>query len=328
MLDNHGATHEGRLAPYADRGPNSSERSNGWRVVPGPSGQGECLAQDNGPELLLLAPPGTRLSPTTPERLGRWRTATWVGGELLGEPSEIEDDEAERRAPTKALWIAQRREEQERRDLAVMAGLHASTAVRDPVFSWRIMLQVTQSASTYSTLASKLSWRNPIARVEEAANNASSEAELEEQLGLVAREIGEAQEREIVLGLLHVRARSHSWRYTRALRIFERHTPLERVLARLVDRTRDGQELDTRVKAIELQDRELKPILVRLLYRRMHSVRWVATKPLRRLLALRRLRTTRRALRRTLPPVAEVARAQRSLRSGRQPAQLGPPPDL
>jgi hypothetical protein len=304
--------------PYApQQRPASTEAP--WRVVPGPTGKGRCLGRDESEAaLLLIAPPGTPLQLPEDSRLNLWRSALWQDGRISGDVHELAEEELDHLAGSKRMWIDEQNLAVERREFAVRRrddadDLDSTTTGPHPTVALLPALQTTQRASMYSALVASQSPDNPIARVERLASRKLSIAEMSRGLEDVANVVGADQKRELVVALLHARARSHSWRCTKPLRIFERREPLERTMEREIDSVKTGADLLARLRALELQVSELDRLLVVVLYRRARSPRWLITWPLRRLLGARRLEALRRRLRGvrvpppertpTLPPV-------------------------
>ncbi len=299
--------------PYAYRPP--SVVGPQWRVVPGPAGQGRCLAIDESElELRLLAPPGIPLQLPEYGSLRRWRSASWEGGSISTEVSELTHEAVRTLVPSHHAWIVEQESEERLRALAAQnldfealedASMEVVVADRRPVSVFvgrRLVTAITQSASTYSALVLTQPSDAAVARVERVVNTSSSLAEISNGLREIADAIGVDQTRELVVALLHARARSHSWRCTWPLSVLEGRGPLERVVGREIDAARTGGELTQRLAAVELQASELDRLLVILLYARSRSVRWRITSPLRRLFGSRRLRGVRTLLRERVQP--------------------------
>jgi hypothetical protein len=256
--------------------------------------------------LQLIAPPGIPVQ--RPERgmLGRWRSALWQDGEISSEVIELDNAELFELAGSNRLWIEEKNLSAQRRELAIRkvdldkpqisypgVDLHAELTLLDR----RPALAVTQSASTYAALVVAQPPDTPIARVERLAGRKMSISEMGKRLADVANVVGVDQTRELVVALLHARARSHSWRYTKPLRVFERSDPLERTVEREIDSAKTGVEVLQRLRTVELQVRELDILLVTILHKRARSPRWLITSPLRRVLGAPKLVALRRLLR-------------------------------
>jgi hypothetical protein len=290
-----------------------------WRVVEGPTGRGECLIEGlTDLEFRFLAPPGVPLQlPELSGSLKRWRTALWTCGAVAGHVKALELAEAYALAPDQSAWIDAYSEDRE--DDPALAGLEA----QGPAFDGREassvsflpdrrrLLSVTKSASTFAMLVSGLPPDSAFARIEGVANATASRDQFDAVLGMVSESLGEDMAHELVLALLHARARSHSWRYTRFLSWTQRRAPRHRVVGREVDRARTDRELTEGLATVELPRRELDQVLVDTLYERSRCLRWRVTGPLRWAFGTSSLRGPRGVMRNRVQPGYERLRAGR-----------------
>jgi hypothetical protein len=298
-----------------------------WVVLDGPVSRGLCLAREHGPQAAeFIAPPGTPLQ--LPELMGaliHWRHGLVQEGRLMGEPTVYGVDEAIELAPANREWIERQVHEQKLRDeaIATRGGAPKPEPARDPrtesqrtlIIDGRPLSALTQSASRFSEIVEGLPSDSPVGQLERLLDSAISPAHLASEIDTLAFSIGRPASRELVVSLLHARARSHSWRYTRPFGVFERPSAKQQALAAEIAEASTAQELLGRIYAQGEIEQELDEALTDLLYARSKSIRWRATLPLRLLLSIRHLRGVRRTLRR-----AQAAYA--SLREGRPERRL------
>jgi hypothetical protein len=280
-----------------------------WRVESGPVGRGPCLVADEAHGLRLLLPPGTPLE--LPERDGglmQWRSAAWADGEVVEAATQLAMSEAVETAPANRRWIeAQMPPDTPQRGPAssiarAVATVQASgappeTAPAAVLPDSRPVVSVTHSASAFSGLVFALPPDATARRVMQVANAAPSLAELHYELEILGNQAGVEATREVLIALVHARARSHSWRWTRPLRRLERRSSLHALLGEDVDEAYDGLVLANRLLETGLPLHVVDEALVATLFERTHGLRWQLTRPLRFILGDPRLARARRALR-------------------------------
>jgi hypothetical protein len=296
-----------------------------WRVQPGPVGRGTCLARDELDDaVVFIGPPGVPLE--LPEQLGtlmRWRTATWRYGERAGPLTVISVEDAIEMAPARRGWIELHLREDHREVLVSSDGaaaepetrtaagpeVNAESGVLPVSAAWAMLLpdrrrvaEVTQSASTFAWLVHALPADSGISTVERALAGSVSSSHFAAELEVLAFSIGATATRELTTSLLHARTRSHSWRFTWFLRVFERRGRVERLVAREALKAADGLDLLMRVAALD--EETVDEALVNLLYMQSRGIRWTVTYPARRLLGVRHLQGIRGFLRRAQPRYA------------------------
>jgi hypothetical protein len=301
----------------------------GWRVVDGPVSRGSCLVCELDPdEAIFIAPPGVLLQLPEPSNgFQHWRTGVIREGRLIADPTACTIFEAISQAPAHRAWFNAQVREREQRDSVFDAskrpprpdGASLDYVVSAIVVDRRPLPVVTHSASRFAQIVSELPHDSLIAHLEEILSGAISVSHLAEDFRLLAFSIGQPGARELLVSLLHARARSHSWRYTRPLALLERRGASQRELAALIDAAPDAQVLLQRLDGLDGLDHELDELLVDLLYARSRSIRWRATTPLRSFLASPRFAGTRGRLRDAQPRYAALR--QRAPGS-RVPAQL------
>jgi hypothetical protein len=306
-----------------------TERQN-WRVVDGPVGRGSCLSSELDPdEAVFVAPPGVPLQvPEPSDGFAYWRTGVVREGRLVGNPTIHTIDEAVRQAPAHRAWFDAQVREREQRDSVFDASKRAAQrqgavvghAVPVIVVDGRPLPAVTHSASRFAEIVSELPGDSLISRLEALLANAISASHLAEDFRLLEFSIGSPGARELLVSLVHARARSHSWRYTRTLALFERRGAGQRELAALIDGAPDAQVVLRRLEVLDGLDDELDEALIDLLYTRSRSLRWRATTPLRSVLASPRFARTRRRLRGAQRTYAAL---KRGISESQVRAQLG-----
>lgn len=275
-------------------------------------GRGACLeAEEPGCAAHYMAPPGVPLQlPETIGMLRQWRIVHIEDGEMDGPVSTLSFDEALRQAPSQRTWIEDQamlarshEEASERRSAARRQSAEGSTAdssLGTPFVNLdrRRITTLTQSASTFSSLLESLPEEDSAVRVEGLVKATSSRSKLRAEFQATTRTIGRQQAREVIVALLHARARTHSWRWTKLLRRFEPGTQLERLVGREIDAARTGDEVLERLAGVNLRTHELDDVLISLLYVRSHGPRWRMTHPLRLWLGSHRFSGLRGVLRR------------------------------
>ncbi len=296
-----------------------------WDVEPGPFGRGECLVMyDAENDLRLLAPPGVPLAPPEPVRsLLRWRSARWAHGRLVGSPRPLSLGDALESAPSKRAWIVARAREREDRDQSAgytisenvdeTIARSADEATRTPLVEpahHRPLLTLTRSASTFSTHIASMDRATVVKRIELMADSERRLKVLRARLAELEREVGAEGLREAVIALLHARARSHSWRYTRIMGLIPVKAglpplkdPLTRRIEREIDRAPTGKDLERTLSRLAAEHPGVEQQLVVILHERSRSLRWTLTRPARRLLARSSLRRIRNFLRELQPRI-------------------------
>jgi hypothetical protein len=291
-----------------------------WSVAPGPAGRGACLAAEEPAKdaadeptwaAFYIAPPGVPLQlPETLGMLRQWRVVRVEEGELDGPVWTLPLGEALALAASQRSWIedqvklAWRHEE---------VGEHLSAARRTsnrrsgsdsggiPTLAnidQRWIMTLTESASTFSSLLESLPKDLVATSIEDLARATKARSELRSAYQAVAKAIGREQAREVVVALLHARARTHSWRWTKWLGPIERTSQAERRVGREIDVAATGGDLLRRLAGLGLRTRELDDIVIDVLYTRSCGLRWRMTHPFRVLLGSHKLRSLRGMVRR------------------------------
>jgi hypothetical protein len=306
-----------------------------WHVEPGPVGRGNCLvAYEHDGSLRFLAPPGVPLTiPEVVDQLLKWRSAHWAHGRLVGAPRVLTLNEALALAPNRDIWIVDWARERENREIGagravaerVDAVLHLTPVVpptrRSEPARQRRPLAMSRSASTFSAFLGSLDSSASIKHVEALTNAARDLEGLREALADLDARVGPRRSREAVLALLHARARSHSWRYTRWLRgLSNGADALTKEVCREIDRAPTGHDLDDALSKIATDRTRVDELLAPILYARSRSRCWRWTGPLRRLLASTGVRQARDILRDRVRPAirgrdkpGDVARVRRTV---------------
>ena len=288
-----------------------------WRVEPGPLGRGQCLVADLDQSLVLLLPPGVPVElPEDTSSLVQWRLADWVDGKLAEPPATVSLETVVRLANDKAGWALH--QARLREELLKRAGLPVTETVEplrqrllDPTsdlgfdvrFEWRVRpTALTEHPRTFATEIAHLDDRDLVRKLRTLVDSAAAVEDCTAAARDLGYKVGENRMRVALLALLHVRARSRSWRATKwmASEEFEPQM-LVAALAIAIDSAGSGLWLERRVSVLAEGRSDIEEVLVRILYLRSHSRRWLWTGPVRRALAGSTVLHVRGVVRRSTP---------------------------
>jgi hypothetical protein len=299
------------------------EAQEGWQTVSAPHGVGECLAQRGGHgEVRVIAPPGVILDPReSTEELTTWRLCWWRAGQLLGSPRQVSMDELKSAVASRWGWVQHCLAEQESQAYATTKGVlwvapdpseRANLACAGSCSLSALSLELKRetlrltelwgqqgpsSASAFSASLGAAPADYPPRRVARAANRAPSLPALIDELEALQADCEREDIVSLVAQVLHARSRSHSWLWTTWMVRSEPSDPLLSAVGQLVDRAPTCAELERSLLRVRIECPDgthmLDGALVASLHMRSRSVRWRATRGVRRMLAWRRLRVAR-----------------------------------
>jgi hypothetical protein len=290
-----------------------------WLLEPAPYGQGWCLVSAQSADFVeILAPPGVMLEqPEQISRLLSWRLARWSRGRLLKPPALLSLTDALDLAPSRQTWIIAAVRELELSDRALQdtetgvvslrelfqhrapdprLGEFDPAAIGETSHTSPSELEHTGSATSFAKHVRQSGPNSTIWIVRDAVDNASDITELKRTLDARRRRVGHPEVQDALIALLHGRARSHSWRYTRWFgRPYD--DPALRRLTQVVDSDLPIEQLKAMVDAMRKEGLRLDGLLEVICFERANSRRWTRTKPARLLGFSRPARPVRDRLR-------------------------------